>query len=239
MKNAGKYSKISAAIALSVMAFAAVSSARAGVVTLNFALSDLSTYGLYEPILNYYDGGADAGGAIGPNYGITFNAGAAAQNNYPYPGSNVGPGNNPAPGIPASMILYNYTGDIMNVAAGFTTGFSFYYSAPFATGTVNVYAGLNGTGALLASLVLPLTPNADPPYPYNYGIWDPFGVAFAGTAESVNFSGSYGYIAFDDVTLGAASPVVPDVTGVSIYAFAVLGLVGMAWVSRKQKAIAL
>jgi len=41
----------------------------------------------------------------------------------------------------------------MDVAAGFTTGFSFYYSSADA-GSVDVYSGLDGTGTLLASVPL-------------------------------------------------------------------------------------
>ena len=47
----------------------------------------------------------------------------------------------------------------MNVAAGFSTGFSFYYAAPFDTGSVTVWSGLNGTGTLLATDILALTPD--------------------------------------------------------------------------------
>ena len=44
----------------------------------------------------------------------------------------------------------------MNVAGGFTTGFSFFYADQVGfTGNVTVYSGANGTGSVLASLSLP------------------------------------------------------------------------------------
>ncbi len=94
----------------------------------------------------------------------------------------------------------------MNVAAGFNTAFSFYYSAPFTNGSVSVYSGLNGTGSLLATLALASTPDGNPPLPYDYGVWYPIGVSFAGTAQSVDFSGTTNGIGFTDVTLGSVTP---------------------------------
>ena len=225
--------------AMAAMLPLALSSAHGGGVSINFNLSDLNTYGSSsEAIGDYYNGGTDAGGATGPNYGISFGSDALALRNYP--NSNVG--NEPDGGY-ASMIFLSGSGDIMNVAAGFTTGFSFYYAAPFYTGSVSVYSGLNGTGTLLATLALPLTPDGkSSPYnlPYNYGVWDPIGVTFAGTAESVSFSGTANYITFADLTIGSEIPSlnnnVPDNGGMSIYMLAGLGLAGMAWASRKKVA---
>ena len=47
----------------------------------------------------------------------------------------------------------------MDDPAGFTTGFSFNYSAYADAGAVTVWSGLDGTGTLLATLTLPTTPN--------------------------------------------------------------------------------
>jgi hypothetical protein len=149
-----------------------------------------------EPILNYYNGGLGGfGSGPGANYGINFGADSLALNSGNY-------GNNPSqPGI---AFFLTGPGDIMNVAAGFTTGFSFYYAAA-QTGSVTVYDGLNGTGTVLATLSLAVTPSP-------YYDWVPVGVSFSGTAKSVNFSGVANYIGFDNVTLGAEVPtgVVPE-----------------------------
>ena len=156
----------------------------------------------YEQILNYYNGGfGGSGTGPGPSYGVVFGPDALALPNGS--GSNV---ENEPLGATGSMIFLSGSGDIMDVAAGFTTGFSFYYAAPYYTGSVTVYDGLDGTGSVLATLNL--AENGS----YCDGIlaytcWSEVGVSFAGTAMSVDFSGTANYIAFSDVTLG--SPQVP------------------------------
>jgi hypothetical protein len=186
-----------AAIALALFSIAA---AKADTVSLNFAgLQDT------ELVNNYYNGGSgSAGSGPGPNYGIVFNNAEVCV-------TVTGTCNNVAnqPGPPTVMQFISGTAATMNVAAGFQNGFSFYYSACCVAGSINVWSGLGGTGTLLATLALPTTPQ-DPNFPNQaYSTWDPIGVSFAGTAESVDFAGSALFIAFDDVTLGAASPVNP------------------------------
>lgn len=151
-----------------------------------------------EAIDSYYAGGFGGNGSgPGPNYGITFGSDSLAL----IEGSAGGSGNfsNPPSGVTVAFFLSG-PGDVMDVPAGFDTGFSFYYADQVGfTGNVSVYSGLDGTGTLLASLSLPSTPD-----PYN--VWVPMGVAFSGTAESAIFSGSADYIGFDNITLGAATP---------------------------------
>jgi hypothetical protein len=151
-----------------------------------------------EPIASYYAGGFGGDGSgPGPNYGITFGSDSLAL----IEGSAGGSGNftNPPSGVTIAYFLSG-PGDVMDVPAGFNTGFSFYYADQVGfTGSVSVYSGLDGTGALLASLSLPSTPD-----PYN--VWVPIGVSFSGAAQSVIFSGSANYIGFDNITLGASMP---------------------------------
>jgi hypothetical protein len=90
----------------------------------------------------------------------------------------------------------------MNVAGGFNTGFSLFYTAAMAPGSITLWSGLDGTGSLLATLSLPVN-GACTTASCN---WTPAGVTFAGTAESVDFSGSAGNVGFDNVTLGSAAP---------------------------------
>ncbi len=115
----------------------------------------------------------------------------------------------------------------MNVAAGFKTGFSFFYADQVGfTGSVSVFSGLSGTGSLLASLSLPSTPD-----PYN--VFVPVGVAFAGTALSVIFSGAANFIAFDNITLGASSPIqTPEPVSMALLG---TGLVGLGMVHRRKR----
>jgi hypothetical protein len=119
----------------------------------------------------------------------------------------------------------------MNVAAGFDTGFSFYYSANYA-GSVSVYDGLDGTGTLLAMLSLPTTPNP-------YTVWVPLGVTFSGTAQSVIFSGSADYIGFDNITLGSDTPGSGAVPEPATWIMMILGFGAIGWSMRHRRSAAL
>ena len=126
----------------------------------------------------------------------------------------------------------------MNVAAGFTTGFSFFYTAIFNTGSISVYDGLNGTGTLLASLSLGLT-SSNCGSEYNAGFC-PFvagGIGFDGLAKSVSFAGVADQIVFDDVTFGSVTPD-PDPSPVPVpAAFPMLaGGLGLLSMLRRRKA---
>ena len=85
----------------------------------------------------------------------------------------------------------------MDVTVGFTQGISFYDIAIERVGSVTVYSGLDGTGAVLATLALPTTPEA-------------FGSAttltFDGIAESVKFTGGNDQLVLDNITLLAPVP---------------------------------
>ncbi|HTB15106.1 MAG TPA: PEP-CTERM sorting domain-containing protein [Bryobacteraceae bacterium] len=179
---------------------------QAGVVTLTFeGLKD------EEAVDNYYNGGlGGSGSGPGPSDGIVFSSNSLAI----IEDADGGTGNfsNPPSGDTVLFFLSG-AGDTMNVAAGFTTGFSFFYSDQVGfTGSVDVWSGLNGTGTLLASLSLPSTPNP-------YTVFVPIGVTFAGTAESVNFGGSANFIAFDNITLGSstAGGSVPEPTSIILF----------------------
>jgi hypothetical protein len=205
--------------------------ANANVVTLNFAgLQDT------ELVNNYYNGGTGSlGSGPGPSDGIVFSNGEVCV-------TVTGTCNNVAnqPGPSTVLQFISGTAATMNVAAGFTTGFSFYYSAANTPGSVTVWSGLNGTGTELADLALPITlPAPAPGFSEDYSTWDPIGVSFAGTAESVDFGGSAEYIVFDDITLGASSPVGATPLPAALPLFATgLGLTGLLGWRRKRKASA-
>ena len=178
-----------------------------------------------EPVANFYNGGFGGNGSgPGPNYGITFTANSLALQDYihcPQFGSNIG--NLPSPYT--GLFFLSGGAATMNVPAGFNTGFSFYYAAPNHTGVINVWSGLDDTGSLLATLDLPLTGgcNNTPVY----CIWDPIGVSFAGTAESVDFGGTANYIVFDNVTLGSNTPGTPEPATLTLFGSGLLGLGGL------------
>ncbi|MDG3005337.1 hypothetical protein [Paludisphaera mucosa] len=166
-------------------------------ITLTFeGLQDL------EPIANYYNGGMGGNGSgPGPNYGVTFSGNALALTDADSGGSGNFGGE---PSSPNTAFFLTGGGALtMNVPAGFERGFSFYYSAVNLPGSIQVYDGVGGTGNVLATLVLPVTPFNGAPDPNGvYSPLVPLTVEFAGTAKSVDFGGTANQIGFDNITLG-------------------------------------
>lgn len=128
---------------------------------------------------------------------------------------------------------------MVNVAAGFDTGFSFFYSAVAAvSGAVNVYDGMNATGNLLASFDLPaqFTANCtgDPT-----GVacnWDPIGLGFTGTAYSIDFGAAVGAVGFDNITFGSVTPGARDSVPLpGTLGLVALGLAGLILRRRKRR----
>jgi hypothetical protein len=119
----------------------------------------------------------------------------------------------------------------MDIAAGFTTGFSFNYVSLSEPGSVSVWSGLDGTGTLLGTI--DLTPNAGscPGYSAGFCPFSPIGVGFAGTAMSIEFAGVANQIVFDDVTFGSVTPGVPEP---STWAMMMLGLAGLGLAGRRR-----
>lgn len=159
---------------------------------------DFEGLGDSEWVGNFYGGGTGSlGSGPGPSYGIEFSDNALALVDSDAGGSgNIGgePSGNTA------MVFLTGSAATLNYAAGFTSLVSFYYSAPFTSGSITVYDGENATGNVLATLFLPVTPvdGGDPTGAYSPFI--PLGVLFDGTAKSIDFSGTQDYIAFDDIT---------------------------------------
>ena len=176
-----------------------------------------------EQILSYYNGGTDQYGDVGPSDGIIFGSSALALAPAPYSAASNVPGGQ-------NLVFFTDSSATMNVPGGFSTGFSFYYTSPVYTGSVNVYSGLDATGTLLATLTLPQAGST-------YGDWEPIGVNFSGTAESVDFGGVADYIGFTDITLSTGTPdssfgstPTPEPA-----TFALLGLGAVALVARRRK----
>jgi hypothetical protein len=165
---------------------------------------DFEGLGNFEPVNDFYNGGTGGSGSSGTDYGINFSTDSLAIID-----ADAGGGGNFANEPSPSTVLFFLSGGaaVMNVAAGFDTGFSFFYSAINNPGVVNVYDGLNGTGNILATLNLTTTGTACSGDPSGqFCSWNPVGVTFGGTAFSVGFGGTQNQIAYDNITLGSSNP---------------------------------
>ncbi|MGB7760744.1 MAG: hypothetical protein WBL61_13005 [Bryobacteraceae bacterium] len=189
-----------------------------------------------EEVQGYYNGGyGNLGSGPGPNYGVTF-----TDNGWAYISADDG-GTAGFAGNPSGDTAFTFRNDgnpgIMDVSGGFSGGFSFYYSAVYGTGTINIYSGLDGAGTLLDSFTPAVTssePNTPPTCPNSDDIFCPFylyQVTFSGTAYSVDFTGTEGEVAFDDITLDNATPNgVPEPAAFSLLG---LGLAALLLISRR------
>jgi len=180
-------SKIAAASVLAVSIF----SSNAGTLVLDF-----------EGIANATAIGSFYNGVGGPDYNITFGPNALALVD-----SDAGGGGNFGHEPSPETIMFFLTGSaVLNVPDGFDTGFSFFYSSPFATGNVNVWSGMNGTGTLLGSFPLGTTPQDGGDPNGSYSPFVPIGIEFEGIAMSVDFQGAANNIGFDNITFGDSVP---------------------------------
>jgi len=199
-----------------------------------------------DPVGNYFNGQVDGNGfGPGPSVGVTFSLNGAAYVSDDVVGEGNGGtfGGDPI-GDEAFTGITDSSDIIMDVPAGFTTGFSFYYSSPFddITNAISIYSGTDGGGSLLAQLTLSDTgvgysaTNPNPTCPNSWDTFCPFvpiGVDIpVGTAESVVISGTFGLVAFDDFTLGSDIPATSEPGALKMLG---LGLACLLAVSRRRR----
>jgi len=199
-KRASFLACCSALAVLGLSTFAA-QEAKAMSLVLDFeGLQDL------EPVSNFYNGGLGGNGSgPGVNFGVDFSSNALAAIDFDEGGSGNFGGE---PSSDTALAFFPGGNITMNVAAGFDTGLSFFYSAPFFTSIVDVYDGIDGTGNILATLNLITSPGADAQDPTgDFSPFIPVGVAFNGTARSVNFTATANQLLLDNITIGAITPV--------------------------------
>lgn len=208
----------------------------AAVVTPAFAANpivlDFEGIGDQATIAGFYNGGTDSSGHSGVNYGVTFAGDARGIIDSDQGGS----GNFANEPSSKTVLFFLSDSAVLNFAAGFDTGFSFFYSSNGAA-VIDVYSGVNKTGTKLASLNLASNFSnggckGDPTGTYCH--WDAIGVNFAGIAKSIDFGGTSNFVAYDNVTFGSAVPV-PGIPEPSTYALMALGLAGIGAVVRRRR----
>ena len=188
-----------------------------------------------EDVLEFYNGGVGSIGSSGVDYGISFTAGAQALIDSDVVGPTGGDFANEPTG---DTVAFWLTGSdlLMNVAGGFDTGFSFFYSSS-TVATVTVFDALDGGGNSLGTIDLLAQHNigceGDPTGVFCN--WTAGGVAFTGTALSVSFSGTANFTAYDNITFGSD---IPQGARVPVSAAAWLfgsGLLGLLAVARRKR----
>ena len=186
---------------------------------------------------DFYNGGG------GTNYGVSFGSAAQVWNRGTWADFWS---NEPSP---SSALIFagstNPDDAFLNYSAGFTTGFSFFYTS-LGTSAVTVYDGLDGTGNVLATMNLLSQYDSGCTPQYSFCNWTNAGMSFEGTALSVRFdlNGSTGnsqtYQGFDNVTFGSAvaleSPSVAPVPEPETYALMLAGLGLVGFMARRRKA---
>jgi hypothetical protein len=186
-------------LASSIVLFSGFSQAA---TTINFE----QTPSYSQSVLNFYNGGTNALGASGPNYGISFSSSVVSLAN---DGLGSGPNGEYFSNAPSgNVVMLDFDGtSIMNVSVGFIGTASFGYSSDVAAlGAVKIFSGLNGTGTQLASFNLAGNSATGCAVTGPYCNFDVLSSAFSGIAYSMTFGGNSNGVLFDDITLVAAVP---------------------------------
>lgn len=184
-----------------------------------------------QEILGFYNG------VGGPNYGIVFGSRAEAVIDSDVVG--IGGGNFANEPSPSTVVFwYDGLSAILNVAAGFQDGFSFFYSSLDAAEVI-VYDDVDAKGNVLARISLTAQYDdggcqGDPTG--DFCNWTPVGVGFSGTAKSIDFRATANLAGFDNMTFGSSTPCpgngcgggggggVPEPASLALVAVALLGL---------------
>lgn len=217
-----------AVVCMGVAGLLAAGAANATRVTMTFDELASVTFGQADRVANYYNGGCStsfvgvAATCGGPDYGVVW-TGAQIMSKQT--------ATNPPSGTNTATTATLGGKAIMDVAAGFTGGLSFYYSASQGSSAfVFVFGGPGGSGSLLYSQALPINSGATGGFRCGtaLGCWSLVDISFAGTAQSVVFAGTTSRLAFDNVSFDLPTPATdvpePSVLGTFGLGSLLLGL---------------
>ena len=216
----------------------AVSSALAGAASAAPVVLTFEGVGNLASVDNFYNGGTDSLGNSGPNLGVAFSGPTLGL----IDADNGGSGNFANEPTPNTIMFFlDASSAVLNYAAGFDTGFAFFYTSSTAA-DVNVWSGLDATGSLLGTIHLAAQSGG------NGCVGDPtggfcnftnIGVGFAGIAHSIDFGGTANQTGYDNITFGAtkASSGAPEPAGWALMITG-MGLAGAMFRRRRTVAVA-
>lgn len=160
---------------------------------------DFEGAGNESQLLDFYNLGTDSAGNSGASHGVGFSNSAlaliaAADGSSGF--SNVPSG--------ATVLFFDSSAAWLNIAAGFSGGFSLYFSSAL-DAVINLYDGENGSGNLVASLNINNQFDRDCAGDSLFCSWSLASVLFEGTVRSIDFSAASQWAAFDNLTLGVSA----------------------------------
>lgn len=177
-----------------------------GVVTASADQLDFNNLQIGEEVLGYYNGGLGSlGTGPGPTLGITFT------NDFVTVAQGVF-------GPPFQAEELTSASGIMDVPAGFSGPFSFYYINSGPDSSVNLFSGLDGGGSLLDTIALPTSPT-----------FNAVGTVETLPFESAIFTGNANELVVDNITLGGGL-VIPEPSSMSLLFIALVAV----WLARRK-----